>query len=154
MAEQLDDAERDAEQGRGPQAHAQRAAHHARIARTEGLCRERRNRRDESHAEHEGREQNGVRQRRGRNDMIAEPAEQGQIGRHHGDLPELRQRDRQCQPDRLGQFDAPVRRCGRGGNPGSQGRVHCHRFGCCRTAAAIDGLNATANKSPSPAVRL
>ena len=39
---------------RGPQADAERAAHHARLARAKSLRGERRHRRDEPHAEHEG----------------------------------------------------------------------------------------------------
>ncbi len=39
---------------------------------------------------------------------IAEASDQGQIGRHHRDLPKLRQRDRHRQLERLGQFNGEV----------------------------------------------
>ena len=76
-------------------------------ARAEGLRGERRDRRHDAHADDEHREQHGVRERRGRNRLIAEPADQREIARHHGDLAELRERNRQRELDRLGQLDAP-----------------------------------------------
>ena len=111
---QLHPSERHAEDHGGPDADAQRAAHHARAARTEGLCRKRGDRLHDAHADDEHREQHGVRKRRGSNRLIAEPADQRQIRRHHGDLAELRERKRQRELDRLGQLDAPnpaARRC-------------------------------------------
>ena len=71
----------------------------ARIARAEGLRGQRRNRRHQPHAEREGDEQYRVAERGRGHHVIAEPAEQRQIGRHHGDLAELGhgQRRRQLQ---------------------------------------------------------
>ena len=53
FAPQLNDVDRDAEDDRGPQAHAQRPPHHAWFARAVGLRRQRRHRRNQAHAEHE-----------------------------------------------------------------------------------------------------
>ena len=61
------------------------------------------------HAEHEHGEQHRVRERGRRNRLVAEPADQREIARHHGDLAKLRQRDRQRELDRLGQLGAPNR---------------------------------------------
>jgi hypothetical protein len=41
------------------------------------------------------------------NRLVAEPADQCQVGRHHGDLAELGQRDRQRELRRLGDLRAP-----------------------------------------------
>ena len=49
-----------------------------------------------------------MRQRRGGNRLVAEPPDQGQIGRHHRDLPELRQRDRDGELQRFRQLDGEV----------------------------------------------
>ena len=78
-------------------------------ARAEGLRGERRDRRHDPHAEHEHHEEHGVRERGGRDRLIAEPADQREIGRHHGDLAELRERKRPRELDRLGQLGAPKR---------------------------------------------
>ncbi len=117
LAVELREGERNSEDERGPQADAQRAAHHARLARAVSLRRERRDGRDKAHAEHEADEQHDMRER-GRGDhVIAKPADQREIGGHHRDLAELRERDRQREPDGLDKLDAPGRRCGwrRGG---------------------------------------
>ncbi len=45
--------------------------------------------------------------------IAAEPTDQCEIGRHHRDLAELGQRNRQRELDRLGQLDAPRARAGR-----------------------------------------
>ena len=49
-----------------------------------------------------------MRQRRCRDRLVAEASDQRQIGRHHRDLPELRQRDRDRELERFGQFDGEV----------------------------------------------
>ena len=109
-APELHDRQRHAENDRRPQADAQRAAHHARLARAIEILRgERRHRRDQPHAEHEHHEQHGMRERGRRDRPVAEPADQREIARHHGDLAELRQRDRQRELDRLGHLVAPNR---------------------------------------------
>ena len=77
------------------------------LARAEGLRGERRDRLHDAHADDEHREQHCVRERRGRNRLIAEPADQREIAGHHGDLAELRERKRQRELDRLGQLGAP-----------------------------------------------
>ena len=89
LALQLDDDERHAEHQRGPKSDAQRAPHHARLARAERLRGERRDGRHEPHAEHEADEQHNLRQRRAGHGLVAEPADQHEIAGHHRDLPEL-----------------------------------------------------------------
>ena len=95
-------------QQRRPQPDAQRAPHHPRIAGAERLRRQRRHRGHQPHAEGEGDEEHRMRQRRGGHRLVAEPSDQGQIGRHHRDLPELRQRDRHRELERLGQLEGEV----------------------------------------------
>ena len=51
---------------------------------------------------------NTVAQRRRGHGPVAEPPDQRQIGRHHRDLPELRQRDRHRELERLGQLEGEV----------------------------------------------
>ena len=51
----------------------------------------------------------------GGDDMVAEPSDEREIGGHHRDLAELRQRDRQRELDRFDKLDAPDRRTGRRG---------------------------------------
>jgi hypothetical protein len=45
----------------------------------------------------------------GRNGLLAEAPDQCEIGRHHGDLAKLRQRDRPCEPDRFDHVGTPRR---------------------------------------------
>ena len=54
--------------------------------------RQRRDRRDQTHADGEGHEEHDVRQRCRSDRVIAQPADQREIGGHHRDLAELRQR--------------------------------------------------------------
>jgi len=49
-----------------------------------------------------------MRQRRRGDRLIPEAADQRKIGGHHRDLPELRQRHRHRQPQRLGQLQREV----------------------------------------------
>jgi hypothetical protein len=99
---------RQGNQQRGPQADAKRAPHHARVAGAEGLRGKRRHRGHQSHPEGEADEEHRVRQRRGGNRLVAEASDQGKIGRHHRDLPELRQCDRDSQPERFDQLDGEM----------------------------------------------
>ncbi len=78
-----------------------------RLARAERLRGERRHGGDEAHAEHETGEQDQMRQPDRRDGVVAEPADQRKVGRHHGDLAELGQRDRQRELDRFDDFGAP-----------------------------------------------
>ncbi len=94
LAPQLRDVDRNADHHRGPQPDAQRAAHQARLARAERLRGERRDGGHESHAEHEADEQDQMREPDGRDGAVAELADQREVGRHHRDLAELRERDR------------------------------------------------------------
>ena len=50
----------------------------------------------------------GVRQRRRCHGLGAEAADHGNVGRHHRDLPELRQRDRHRKFQRLGEFNREI----------------------------------------------
>ena len=106
---QLQGRQRHADHERRPQSDAQRAAHDARLARAIGLRGQRRYRRDEAHADAEGSKQHGVRQRGRRHHLVAQPAQQHQVGRHHGDLAELRQRHRPGQAQRVDDLDTPSR---------------------------------------------
>ena len=76
-----------------------------RIAGAESLRRQRRDGGHQAHAEGEADEEHGVRQRRRGHGLGAEAADHGKVGRHHRDLPELRQRDRHRELQRLGEFD-------------------------------------------------
>ncbi len=95
---------RQRDQQRGPQADAQRAPHQVRIARAERLRGQRRHRRHQAHADGECDKEHGRRQRRRRDGLVAEPPDKREIGRHHRDLPELRQRHRHRELQRLGEF--------------------------------------------------
>ena len=108
-APQLQGRQRNADHDRRPQSDAQRAAHDARLACAIGLRGERRHRGDEAHADAEGGKQHRVRQRRRRHHLVAKPAQQHQVGRHHGDLAELRQRHRPGQAQRVDDLDTPSR---------------------------------------------
>ena len=76
-----------------------------RLARAKGLRGQGRDGRDQPHAEGEADEEDGVRQRRRSHGLAAEAPDQGDVGRHHRDLPELRQRDRHGKFQRLGEFE-------------------------------------------------
>jgi hypothetical protein len=67
----------------------------------------RRDRGDEPHSEHDDGKQHRVRESRRGHRLVAEPADQREIAGHHGDLAELRERDRQRELDRLGHLVAP-----------------------------------------------
>jgi hypothetical protein len=88
----------------GPQADAERTADAVRIAGAERLRRQRRHGRHQPHAEGEADEVDGMRQRRRGHGLAAETADQGNIGRHHRDLAELRQRDRDGKLQCLGEL--------------------------------------------------
>jgi hypothetical protein len=75
-----------------------------RITRAERLCRQRRYGRYQPHAEGEADKENRMRQRGRRHRLGAEAADQGNVGRHHRDLAELRQRDRNRELQRFGEF--------------------------------------------------
>ena len=107
LAPELHQRHRHAQHEGRPQADAQRAAHHARLARAIGLGGERRHRRHQPHADGEGGKQHRVRQRGRGQRRVAQAADQHQIGRHHGDLAELDQRHRHRQPHGLGELGAP-----------------------------------------------
>ncbi len=89
VAPELRDVDRDADHHRGPQPDAQRAAHHARLARAIGLRGQRGDRRDHAHADDEAGEQHQLREADGGERVVAQPADQREIGGHHGDLAEL-----------------------------------------------------------------
>src|SRR5262249_52869664 len=75
---------------------------HARVACAEGLCRQRCDGGHRSHSKHESDEQDQVREADGGNGTVAEPPNECEVGRHHGDLAELGQRDG---PRELDRFD-------------------------------------------------
>ena len=106
LAPELRHVDRNAEHHRGPKSHAQRAAHHARLACAESLRGQRRDRGHEAHAEHEAEEQDQVREPDRRDRAVAEPADQREVGRHHGDLAELGQRDRPAQASTVSTISA------------------------------------------------
>jgi hypothetical protein len=101
--------DRQRDQEARPQTGAQRAPHPVRITRPERLCDERRDRRHQSHADSEADEIYRAGQRGRGNGFIAEAPDEGEIGRHHRDLSELRQRHRHREPQRLGQFSGKMR---------------------------------------------
>ena len=86
---------------------AQRAAHQTGLARAECLRGQRRDRGDRAHAEDESDEQDQMREPDGGDAPVAEPPDQREIGRHHGDLAKLCQRDRPCEPDRFDHLGTP-----------------------------------------------
>jgi hypothetical protein len=92
----------------GPKADAKRAPHQARVARAKGLRGKRRHGGHQPHPEGEADEEDRVRQRRRGDRLVPEASDQGKIGRHHRDLPKLRQRDRHRQCERLGQFNGEM----------------------------------------------
>jgi hypothetical protein len=91
-----------------PKADAKRAPHQPRVACAERLRRKRGDGRHQSHAEGEADEIHRVRQRRRGDRGVAEPPDQGKIGGHHRDLPELRQHDRHRELQRLDQFNGEM----------------------------------------------
>jgi len=113
LAAQRQDHDRQRDQESYPEPGAQRAPHHARIARAEGLRRKWRDRRHQPHAEGEGHEIDRARERRSGHGGIAEPADEGEVGRHHRDLPKLRRRHRRRELDGLGKLEAEVMAVGR-----------------------------------------
>ena len=79
---------------------------------------------------------------------LAEPADQREVGRHHGDLAELGQRDRPSELDRFDDLGAPRRVTGRRSRPAAAmvpGNVMArHHSGCRgkRKAGHARGLQA------------
>ena len=106
-----------------------------RLARAKSLRRQRRDRGDQAHAEGEADEEHGVRQRRRGHGLGAEAPDHGNVGRHHRDLPELRQRDRHRELQRLGELDREMT-AGHGRGGGRRDgcafdfveRGHCNRL--------------------------
>jgi len=117
FAVQRERHDRQRDQQRCPKPGSQRAPHLARIAGAEGLGCERRHRRYQSHSDGEADKVDGARQRRRGDGFVAESPDEGQIGCHHRDLAQLRQRHRHRQSERLGQFMAET-----------VGRAHCLDF--------------------------
>jgi hypothetical protein len=105
LARQSKRQHRQGNQQRSPKADAKRAPHQAWIAGAERLSGERRHGRHQPHSEGETDEGDRMRQRRRGNGFIPETSDQGKIGGHHRDLPELRQRDGHSQLERLGQLE-------------------------------------------------
>ena len=127
LAPELRDIDRDAEHDRGPQPDTQRAAHQTGLARAECLRGQRGDRGDRSHAEDESDEQDQVRETDGGNGLLAEAPDQCEIGRHHGDLAKLCQRDRPCELDRFDHVGTPRRAPGLRRRSGSDdGPGQCH----------------------------
>ena len=83
----------------------ERAPHHARIARAERLGGQWRHGRDQSHSKSKTDEEHGVCQRRRCDCLAAETPDEGEIGRHHRDLPELCQRKGRGEAERLGKLE-------------------------------------------------
>ena len=104
LAAERQDHQRQRDEQRRPQADAQRAPHHARIARAERLRRQWRHGGYETEAECERDEENRLPERRRRNRFAAEPADERQIGRCHRDLPELRHGQRRREFQRFREF--------------------------------------------------
>ena len=109
FAPKLRHVDRNAEDDRSPESHAQRPAHHARSARPKRLRRQGCDRGHRPHAEHEAGEQDQLRKRHRRHRAVAEPPDQREVGGHHRDLAELRQRDRQRELGGRRDFRAPSR---------------------------------------------
>jgi hypothetical protein len=59
-------------------------------------------------SEGKAHEEDGMRQRRRGHGRVSKAADQRQIGRHHRDLPKLRQRDRHRQLECFGQLNGEV----------------------------------------------
>jgi hypothetical protein len=96
--------QRQRDEQRGPQPDTKRAPYHARIACAKGLRRQRGDGGHQAHAEGEADEVDRPRQCRGSDGLVAEPADEGEVGRHHRDLAELRQRQRHRKPQGFGEF--------------------------------------------------
>ncbi len=113
LAVQRQEHDRDRYQEGHPQAGTHGAAHLARIARAKSLRGKGCYGRDQAKPEGEADEEHGVAERRGCHRVIAEPSDEGEIGRHHRDLAELRHRHRRCEPDGLRQLSGEMilRRC-------------------------------------------
>ncbi|MGY4305071.1 hypothetical protein ACVIJ6_002314 [Bradyrhizobium sp. USDA 4369] len=112
LAIQRDQHDRQRDEQAGPHSDPQRAPHQAGIGRAIGLRGERRHRRHQPHAEGRTDEIHRARQGCRRDGIAAEPADEGEIGRHHRDLRQLRQRHRRGEADRVPEFERE-RRCGR-----------------------------------------
>ena len=109
-------------QERSPQADAERAPDQMRIARAECLRRQGGYGRYQPHAKGETDKEHGMRQRGRSHGLAAEAADQGDIGRHHRDLPKLGQRDRHRKLQRLGELK---REMTSGHRPGGGRRDRC-----------------------------
>ena len=76
-----------------------------------------------------------MRQRGCGDDFRAKPPEQHEVGRHHGDLTELRERNRCREPDRIGQLSVPKAQAGRGMRARRESSiVYGHAAFLCRPA--------------------
>ena len=96
---------RRADHKRRPQADAQCAAHHARLACAKACAASGATADIRPMPTHEGSKQDDVRQRGAGDRLVAEPARCSiEVGGHHRDLAELRQRDRQSELHRGAQF--------------------------------------------------
>jgi hypothetical protein len=100
-----------------PKPDAKRAPNQARIAGAECLRGQWCHSRHQAHSEGEADEEHRMRERRRSNRLVPEASDERKIGRHHRDLPELRQRHRHRQLERLAQLERKVtagrRRCDR-----------------------------------------
>jgi hypothetical protein len=88
-----------------PKADVKRTPDQARIAGAERLRGKRCHGGHQSHSEGEADEEHRVRQRRRGDSLVPEASDQREIGGQHRDLPELRQRNRHRQLERLGQLE-------------------------------------------------
>ena len=87
-----------------PKPDAKRAPNQARVAGAKCLRGQRCHGGHQSHSEGEADEEHRMRQRCRGDGLISEASDQRKIGRHHRDLPELRQRHRHRQLERLRQL--------------------------------------------------
>ena len=92
------------DQDGGPQSRMEGLSNEMRLTGPERLGGQRRNCRYQPHAERETDEKDGMRQRCGGDGGITEPPDQRQIGGHHRDLTELRQRNRRGKSERRDEF--------------------------------------------------
>src|SRR5207253_311690 len=88
-AAQQEDRDRERYQQRHPKAGAHGTSHLARVACADGLGGERRDSGDKTESEGEADEVRGMSERGRRYGLIAEPADEGEVGGHHRDLAEL-----------------------------------------------------------------
>jgi hypothetical protein len=96
--------DRQRDQKPGPQSRLRCPPHPLRVARAERLGHQRRHRRHQAHAEGEADEIDRPGQRCCGDRIAAEAADEAEIGGHHRDLRQLRQRHRRGEPDSLPEF--------------------------------------------------